>query len=58
MPRDYEKKRAQMRAYYRTEAGQAASKRSKEAAAIRRGDPQNTLKIKPQALAKIISEWR
>ena len=57
MARDYEKKKIQMRKYYRTEAGQEASKRSKETDAIRRGVAIKSLKVKPRALLDAIANW-
>lgn len=46
-----------MRKYYRTEAGQEASKRSKETDAIRRGVAIKPLKVEPRALLDAISNW-
>ena len=57
MARDYEKKKIQMRKYYRTQAGQEASKRSKETDAIRRGVAIKPLKVKPRALLDAIANW-
>jgi hypothetical protein len=57
MARDYAKKLEAMRAYYRTPAGQAASKRSHANEKIKRGLADRAMKIKPQALSMAIENW-